>query len=76
MKAKNVCLQLVDGHTSLARGGVVQLFTTPHPPRLTPSPYLGRSPPKLTQITHQEASKTYYIQLILPEDELVTLNNY
>lgn len=55
VKAKNVCLQLVDGHTSLARGGVVQLFTTPHPPRLTPSPYLGRSPPKLTQITHQEA---------------------
>ncbi|XP_045135367.1 WD repeat-containing protein 81-like isoform X3 [Portunus trituberculatus] len=47
VKAKNVCLQLVDHHTFLASGGVVQLFTTPHPPRLTSSPYLGRSPPKL-----------------------------
>lgn len=54
VKAKNVCLQLVDHHTFLVSGGVVQLFTTPHPPRLTASPYLGRSPPKLTVTAHPE----------------------
>lgn len=71
MKAKNVCLQLVDGHTSLARGGVVQLFTTPHPPRLTPSPYLGRSPPKLTQTAPQEASETHLYTTYLPIGEVL-----
>ncbi|XP_042218295.1 WD repeat-containing protein 81-like [Homarus americanus] len=54
VKAKNVCLQLVDAHTTLSSGGVVQLFTTPHPPRLTASPYLGRSPPKLNISAQQE----------------------
>ncbi|XP_045593332.1 WD repeat-containing protein 81 isoform X2 [Procambarus clarkii] len=54
VKAKNVCLQLVDAHTTLTTGGVVQLFTTPHPPRLTPSPYLGRSPPKFSIAAQQE----------------------
>ncbi|KAK3878610.1 hypothetical protein Pcinc_016771 [Petrolisthes cinctipes] len=57
VKAKNVCLQLVDAHTWLATGGVVQLFATPHPPRLTPSPYLGRSPPKFT-VSFQHDTKT------------------
>ncbi|KAK8740038.1 hypothetical protein OTU49_003006 [Cherax quadricarinatus] len=54
VKAKNVCLQLVDAHTALTTGGVVQLFTTPHPPRLMPSPYLGRSPPKFSIAAHHE----------------------
>lgn len=57
MKAKNVCLQLVDAHTWLATGGVVQLFATPHPPRLTPSPYLGRSPPKFTVSSQHDSSE-------------------
>lgn len=47
MKAKNVHLSLVDGHLHLTRRGVVQLFTQPHPRRVLPSPYIGRSPPRL-----------------------------
>ena len=46
MKSKNVCLQLVDAHQTLMSGGVVQLFSVPHPHKFVPSPYLGRSPPK------------------------------
>ncbi|KAB7495035.1 WD repeat-containing protein 81 [Armadillidium nasatum] len=40
VKAKNVCLPLVDDHSTLSRGGIVQLFNIPHPPKLTPSPFL------------------------------------
>uniref|UniRef100_A0A1S4KJ09 Neutral sphingomyelinase (N-smase) activation associated factor FAN, putative n=1 Tax=Ixodes scapularis TaxID=6945 RepID=A0A1S4KJ09_IXOSC len=47
VKSKNVCLPLVDGHTSLHSCGVVQLFTVPHPHRAAPSLYHSRfSPPK------------------------------
>ena len=54
VKAKNVSLQLVSERTTLSRGGVVQLFLSPHPPastppsvhhpmgsRLAPAPYKG-----------------------------------
>ncbi|RXG59054.1 WD repeat-containing protein 81 [Armadillidium vulgare] len=41
VKAKNVCLPLVDDHSTLSRGGIVQLFNIPHPPKLTPSPFLN-----------------------------------
>lgn len=47
VKAKNVHLSLVDGHAHLSTRGVVQLFTQPHPRKLLPSPYVGRSPPRL-----------------------------
>ncbi|KAK7027360.1 hypothetical protein SK128_000402, partial [Halocaridina rubra] len=63
VKAKNVCLQLVDAHTSLSVGGVVQLFSMPHPPRITPSPFLGRSPPKFNMSLQQDTSIEKYDDL-------------
>nr|CAD7259629.1 unnamed protein product [Timema shepardi] len=50
VKAKNVCLQLVDSHTALTKNGVVQLFAQPHPQRPTISPFWGKTPPKLHPI--------------------------
>ncbi|KAM9733806.1 WD repeat-containing protein 81 [Menidia menidia] len=47
VKAKNVCLHLVDNHTNLTTYGVVQLFDQPHPPRLSPSQYAPAEPPFL-----------------------------
>lgn len=47
VKNKNVCLPLVDEHTSLHNCGVVQLFTAPHPHRAGPTIFLSRfSAPK------------------------------
>ncbi|XP_051535860.1 WD repeat-containing protein 81-like isoform X2 [Myxocyprinus asiaticus] len=45
IKAKNVCLHLVDNHTHLTSYGVVQLFDHPHPPRLAPYQYSPPEPP-------------------------------
>ncbi|XP_023673836.2 WD repeat-containing protein 81 [Paramormyrops kingsleyae] len=47
VKAKNVCLHLVDNHTHLTSYGVVQLFDQPHPPRLAPYQYAPPEPPHL-----------------------------
>lgn len=47
VRAKNVCLHLVDNHTNLTTYGVVQLFDQPHPPRLSPSQYAPPEPPLL-----------------------------
>ncbi|XP_015184852.1 PREDICTED: WD repeat-containing protein 81 isoform X2 [Polistes dominula] len=47
IKSKNVCLQLVDNHTTLTNSGIVQLFTQPHPQKIMPSPYWGKVPPRL-----------------------------
>lgn len=47
IKSKNVCLPLVDQHTTLTNNGVVQLFTFPHPHKLSPSLYIGKNAPKI-----------------------------
>lgn len=47
VKAKNVCLHLVDSHTTLNNSGVVQLFTQPHPQKVCASPYWGKVPPRI-----------------------------
>ena len=51
VKAKNVCLHLVDNHTHLTSYGVVQLFDQPHPPRLAPYQYSPLDPPHLSSAT-------------------------
>ncbi|XP_064158117.1 WD repeat-containing protein 81 isoform X2 [Anguilla rostrata] len=51
VKAKNVCLHLVDNHTHLASYGVVQLFDQPHPPRLAPYQYSPLDRPHLSSVT-------------------------
>ncbi|XP_038159213.1 WD repeat-containing protein 81 [Cyprinodon tularosa] len=48
IKAKNVCLHLVDNHTNLTTYGVVQLFDQPHPQRLSASQYAPAEPPILS----------------------------
>ncbi|XP_015112635.1 WD repeat-containing protein 81 [Diachasma alloeum] len=58
IKAKNVCLQLVDNHTSLTNSGVVQLFTQPHPQKIIPSPYWSKSAPRLRVSNARASSKT------------------
>lgn len=47
VKSKNVCLHLVDSHTTLTTTGVVQLFTYPHPQKQTFIPFFEKVPPKL-----------------------------
>lgn len=51
VKAKNVCLHVVDNHTHLTSYGVVQLFDQPHPPCLAPSQYSPAEPPHLGPIS-------------------------
>ncbi|XP_050670709.1 WD repeat-containing protein 81 [Leptidea sinapis] len=55
IKAKNVCLSLVDGHTSPCKGSAVQLFTAPHPPRRLRSP--APAPPRLRWTLPRDARK-------------------
>lgn len=57
VKSKNVCLQLVDGHTRLTDTGVVQLFKQPHPQRTGPSVYWSITPPRLHHTPHKEKRK-------------------
>lgn len=56
IKSKNVCLPLVDGHTTLHSCGIAQLFTTPHPHRAASSLYISRfSAPKTFRVLQTSA---------------------
>ncbi|XP_059094750.1 WD repeat-containing protein 81-like [Tigriopus californicus] len=47
IRAKNVCLDLVEGHRELRGQGVVQLFTNPHPSKATSNPFWNRKAPRI-----------------------------
>ncbi|KAL0121651.1 hypothetical protein PUN28_006866 [Cardiocondyla obscurior] len=69
IKSKNVCLQLVDNHTDLTNSGVVQLFTQPHPQKITPSPYWGKIPPRLRPTPSTNKSKSDQLANKISDDE-------
>ncbi|XP_032901786.1 WD repeat-containing protein 81 [Amblyraja radiata] len=48
VRAKNICLPLVDAHTHLTCYGVVQLFDQPHPQRMMGPAWALAEPPALT----------------------------
>ncbi|CAH0719552.1 unnamed protein product, partial [Brenthis ino] len=56
VKAKNVCLSLVDGHTRTRRGSTVQLLTAPHPPRRMRAP--PPAPPRLRWTVPRDSKKS------------------
>ncbi|KAL4709964.1 hypothetical protein ACJJTC_003927 [Scirpophaga incertulas] len=56
VKAKNVCLSLVDGHTEPRRGAMVQLLSAPHPPKTSRPP--PPQPPRLHWTAPRDAKKS------------------
>ncbi|XP_071785410.1 WD repeat-containing protein 81-like [Asterias amurensis] len=77
IRAKNVCLHLVDQHTHPTSHGAVQLFNVPHPRRLIPSPYLSPSPPtiirKQPRVDGSVTGRTADIEIVQPE--VITVSN-
>ncbi|RVE48081.1 hypothetical protein evm_007268 [Chilo suppressalis] len=56
VKAKNVCLSLVDGHTVPRRGATVQLLTAPHPAKMSRPP--PPQPPRLHWTAPRDSKKS------------------
>lgn len=57
VKAKNVCLSLVDGHTKVRKGAAVQLLYAPHPPKMT-RPHLSAPPRLQWMLPNKKSPKT------------------
>lgn len=56
VRAKNVCLHLVDEHEYLTKSGLVQLFTNPHPARQGNFPWL-KAPSRIYSTKQLRPSK-------------------
>ncbi|XP_022916649.1 WD repeat-containing protein 81 isoform X2 [Onthophagus taurus] len=70
IKAKNVCLQLVDDHSNLTSSGIVQLFTQPHPPKTINNLFWGKIPPKIyIKKSHKYKSRDHSLSSITVETE-------
>lgn len=61
VEAKNVCLELVDGHTDFTGHGIVQLFTKPHPIRRMVTKYASAAAPDLLSKRLRSVSESYFI---------------
>lgn len=64
VKAKNVCLHLVDEHEYITNSGLVQLFTYPHPTKIINQSLWTKSPSKLLS-NKQLRPSMYFTSYIL-----------
>ncbi|XP_070577018.1 WD repeat-containing protein 81-like isoform X2 [Ptychodera flava] len=76
LKAKNVCLQLVDQHTRPTTHGVVQLFNKPHPVKIFQSTFTSRKAPEISNTNGHRVTASVTAPMSQPGQraEATTLN--